>query len=324
MIASSPQLPTLFVLDAALRAEQEYWVHRLAGGIEPAGPPRDASPEREGGTGGGWRCELPADLARRLQRLSGGSPLPLFAALMAGLAACLTRWSGHRQAWLGSPALAAFPTNMVALRIETVPEDSFRQLLLATRNVLREAYARQRYPWSRLTRDLGSIEGGAPHLRVVAMLAGLHGELPKDLDCELVLRFAALEGRLTVEVTDRCGHYLRSGLERFLGHWATGLSAALTDLDRPLWALDWLSEPERHQLRHEWQAGGEGAGSAVCLHRVVAAQAAATPENVAVIAAGRRLTYRELESCANRLAPPADRLGSEAGDAGRRPPHALG
>jgi amino acid adenylation domain-containing protein len=302
MIASSPQLPTLFVLDAALRAEQEYWVHRLAGGIEPAGPPRDASPERESGTGGGWRCELPADLARRLQRLSGGSPLPLFAALMAGLAACLTRWSGHRQAWLGSSALAAVPANMVALRIETVPEASFRQLLLATRNVLREAYARQRYPWSRLTRDLGSTEGGAPHLRVVAMLAGLHGELPEDLDCELVLRFAAMEGRLDVEVTDRRGHYLRSGLERFLGHWATGLSAALTDLDRPLWALDWLTEPERHQLRHEWQAGAAGANPAECLHRLVAAQAAATPENVAVIAGGRRLTYRELESCANRLA----------------------
>jgi amino acid adenylation domain-containing protein len=315
MISTSPQPPALFVLDTALRAEREFWVTRLSAGIEPAGPPRDSSGERNAGPVGSWRRELPADLARRLHRLSGGSPLLLFAAVTAGLAACLTRWTGRRRVLLGSPALAASPAappNAVALLVEITPEAPFRRFLLETRDVLREAYARQRYPWSRLEADLGGGAGAAPRLRVVAMLAGFHGELPEDAGCELVLRFSAAEGRLAVEVTDRRGLYPRSGLERFLCHWEAGLSAALADVERPLRSIDWLSDPERHQLRCEWPAGAGETAPAEYLHRLIAEQAAAKPENVAVIAGERRITYRDLDHRANLLAHRLVALGVRA------------
>ena len=62
-----------------------------------------------------------------------------------------------------------------------------------------------------------------------------------------------------------------------------------------------LSTAERHRLLHEWNDTAAPAPRE-CVHELIAAQAARTPEAVAVVDGPRRLTYRELESRANRLA----------------------
>jgi amino acid adenylation domain-containing protein len=287
MISStSPQRPDLFVLDAALHAEREYWTDRLSASVEPVGLPHD----RTAGPGAVWHQELPAELVQRLDRVSGGSPLLRFAALTAGMAACLTDRLTGRCALLGSPALAQTPANALALVVEVAPEKTFRQLLLGVRDVLREAYAHQRYPWSRL-----AGETGAPGFRLVSSLVGLHGPLPADLACDLVLKFTPGE----VVVTDRGGIYRCSTVQRFLARLVAGLATALRDVEKPLWALDWLSDPERHQLRYEWAEGPLAAAPSACLHHIVAAQG---PDKVAVIDAQGRMTYGELNRCANALA----------------------
>ncbi len=62
-----------------------------------------------------------------------------------------------------------------------------------------------------------------------------------------------------------------------------------------------LSEAGRHQILQEWNDTAAPAPWE-CVHELVAAQAARTPEAVAVSDGPRRLTYRELEEGANRLA----------------------
>jgi amino acid adenylation domain-containing protein len=72
-----------------------------------------------------------------------------------------------------------------------------------------------------------------------------------------------------------------------------------------------LSEAARHQLFLEWNDTASPAPWE-CIHELIAAQAARTPEAVAVSAGPRRLTYRELEERANRLARHLRGLGAGA------------
>src|SRR6185436_1523188 len=46
-----------------------------------------------------------------------------------------------------------------------------------------------------------------------------------------------------------------------------------------------------------------------CLHELIEAQAASTPDALAVVFEDERLTYAELDRCANRLARHLDSLG---------------
>ncbi|WP_372443350.1 amino acid adenylation domain-containing protein [Saccharothrix algeriensis] len=87
-----------------------------------------------------------------------------------------------------------------------------------------------------------------------------------------------------------------------LGERLKALLVGLTaDPDRPLARVPWLSEDERRRVLVDWNPTGAGA-PATTVTALFAAQAARTPGNTAVSLADDRLTYRELDERANRLA----------------------
>ena len=66
--------------------------------------------------------------------------------------------------------------------------------------------------------------------------------------------------------------------------------------------LPLLSEAERHQLLVEWNATGADYPRDKCVHELFEAQAARTPDAVAIVHEDAQLTYAELNAKANRLA----------------------
>ena len=70
-----------------------------------------------------------------------------------------------------------------------------------------------------------------------------------------------------------------------------------------------LTAEERHRLLVEWNATAADFPREACIHHLVEAQARRTPEAVAVSAGLERLTYRELDTRANRLASYLRSLG---------------
>src|SRR2546421_8242948 len=76
--------------------------------------------------------------------------------------------------------------------------------------------------------------------------------------------------------------------------------------DMPLLPL--LTESEQHQLA-AWNATQQNYSRDACVPHLVAAQAAATPGAVALVAGHQRFTYRELNQRANQLAHYLQTLG---------------
>ncbi len=78
-----------------------------------------------------------------------------------------------------------------------------------------------------------------------------------------------------------------------------------------------LGTGEREQVLHGWNSPARAVDGAACIHSLFEAQAARTPEAVAVLHEERSLTYRELDARANQLARhlrehgvgPEDRVG---------------
>src|SRR4030095_1845366 len=100
-------------------------------------------------------------------------------------------------------------------------------------------------------------------------------------------------------------------LARMCGHFGELLERMAADPERRLSALPLLSEPEQQQLL-EWNATGTAYPRDGCLHEWIEAQAAHTPEAVAVVYEGEELTYRELDDKAARLARVLRGLGAGA------------
>ncbi|HSG40674.1 MAG TPA: condensation domain-containing protein, partial [Thermoanaerobaculia bacterium] len=306
----------------ALASRIAWWRESLAGApaqLEiPADRPRPPQPSYRGAT---RRKTLPAlPLESR-----GATP---FMALLAALGALFHRYTGQEDILLGSPVagrdqvetegLIGFFVNTLVLRVGLAGDPGFGELLDRVREMALGVYTHQDVPFEKLVEELSPQRDPSrtPLFQVVLALQNAPASLPElpGLAAELletdpgVARFdltlfvretpegfeAALEHALDL--------FESATADRMLGHFGTLLAGALAEPGRPLSSLPLLTAAESRQLLEDWTRPGPEWPDDVLLHEFFEAQARRTPGAIALIGGAERLTYRELDERADRMA----------------------
>ena len=209
--------------------------------------------------------------------------------------------------------------NTIVLRVDTGGSSSFAELLDDLRARTRGAYAHQDLPFERLVEEINPQRGGDRHPLFQVMVAlqvdgsgtaSLGGVPLRAVPVEwgparfdLGFTFAETGDDLVVRVEFNRSAYDDDGVIRLVRHLERLLAAAIADPTVPLTAGMLLEESERDQLLSptgEVAPGGPFAGP---VQDMVARQAAATPDAVAVEFEGNRLTYADLMARSDRLEP---------------------
>ncbi|HKI02159.1 MAG TPA: non-ribosomal peptide synthase/polyketide synthase, partial [Thermoanaerobaculia bacterium] len=311
------------------RLEQElaYWRQALAGipALQlPTDRPRPPFQTFRGAMRG---FTVPAATAAALKAMGQGQGGTLFMVLLAAFAALLHRYSGQDDVAIGSPVanrtraqiegLIGFFINTLALRTDLTGAPSFEGLLARVRRETVAAFAHQELPFEKVVFELQPERNLAmsPLFQVMfAMqnaptgslsLPGLTlrpfateiGTAKFDLTLNAVERGGGLAGSLEYN-TDL---FDRSTIDRMLGHFVRLLEAVAAEPGASVADLPLLSAGERDQLLVEWNATGREVPAGL-VHDWIAAQAARTPEAVAVTFGAESLTYGELDRRANGLA----------------------
>ncbi|MET0399300.1 MAG: amino acid adenylation domain-containing protein, partial [Longimicrobiaceae bacterium] len=324
-----------------LEAQIGYWKARLAGVAPllevPTDHPRAIGQSPRAGTHGFVLSPAVAEALRALSRREGAT---LFMTLLAGWQALLGRYAGREDVVVGSPVagrtrvetegLIGFFVNMLALRGDLEGDPTWRELLGRTRETALGAFAHQDLPFERLVEELG-VERSLAHAPVFQVTFALNraaaaagrlrlGEVEQApfgtgaaaAKLELELTLADTGDALGGELVYRAALFEAATAARMAGHLEAVLEAMAAGPEKRISELSLLSEAESRQLA-SWNA------TAVpyppdSVHERVSAQAAWTPEAVAVAFGGETLTYAELERRANRLANHLRRLGVRAED----------
>src|SRR5262249_18754350 len=98
-------------------------------------------------------------------------------------------------------------------------------------------------------------------------------------------------------------------IARLAGHFERLLEGIVANPETRIGALPLLGEEERRLLIEAWNATAAAYPQDMCLHELFAAQAARTPEAVAVVFEDHRLTYAELDRRSSQLAHHLQSLG---------------
>ncbi|HEX2201856.1 MAG TPA: amino acid adenylation domain-containing protein [Longimicrobium sp.] len=311
----------------ALKSQLGWWTDRMKGAPEllelPADRPRPAVQRFRGGRH--W-MELPAALTERLRALGGEHGATLFMVLLAAWQALLARLTGQEDVVVGSPiagrgraeteGLIGFFVNTLALRTDLSGDPTFRAMVERVRRTALDAYERQDLPFEtlvealRVPRDLSR----QPLFQAMLMLHRPQGAIAlPGLECE------PLEADPGTSIFD-LGLYawdrpegLRAMLEyntdlfdaataaRFADRLRTLLEGVVSNPDAPLSRLPVMRADEAARI-DGWNATERAYPGAECIHETIARRAAATPDAVAVVFEGERVSYAELDRRANRLA----------------------
>lgn len=252
----------------------------------------------------------------------------LFMTLMAAFEVLLYRYTGQVDFALGMPAanrqrieterLVGTLMNTLVVRADLSGAPTFRELLQRVRTAALEAYAHQDVPFERLvaelqpTRDLSHT----PLFQVICN--GITTPLPKieifdltwepfDVDsqtaqADLALTIADLAYQQDIWIEYNTDLYEPDTIARMLAQYQVLLQSVLSDPEVSIARLPLLPEAERNQLLYGWNDTAADYRRDACLHELFEAQAARTPDAVAVVYADRSITYRALNQRADQLA----------------------
>ncbi|MBW3571292.1 MAG: amino acid adenylation domain-containing protein, partial [Gemmatimonadetes bacterium] len=309
-------------------AQAAFWRERMAGAPAvldlPTDRPRPAAMPRRAER---VRTRLPAELWTRIESLARAEGATPFMVLLAAVQALLARHAGQDDVVVGTPVagrtrgetegMIGMFVNAVALRTDVSGNPAFRALLARVRETALGAFAHQDVPFERLVAELatGRALNRAPVFQVMLTvqnadegapaLPGLRTELlPSDqghakLDLLLNVRHRADGVHAAIEYAAEL--WDAATMDRMLGHLAALLQGALARPELPVLDLPMLGEAERRTLL-AWSRTPAADPPGETALAVFQAQAARTPDALAVVGGAEQVTFAALHARANRLA----------------------
>ncbi|MFJ4465255.1 amino acid adenylation domain-containing protein [Streptomyces sp. NPDC088928] len=314
--------------------QAEFWRTTLDGlpdeATLPADRPRPAVASYRGNTHG---VHVPAELHDGLTRLARETGSTMFMVAQAAVATALSRSGAGQDIPIGAPIagrseqalddLVGFFVNTLVLRTDLAGAPSFRELLTRVRETDLAAWAHQDLPFDRLVETLNPERSTARHPLFQVVLT-LQEALTPTLELPGISTesgFTTLEiskfdltfsfhehrtadgrpGGLDIRVEYATDLYDAATVEAVTGRLVRLLGDAVAHPDIPVDDLEFIGPDERHQLLEEWNGAATGSFGAG-LAELFAAQAARTPDAIALVDGDRELSYAELDAETNRLA----------------------
>ena len=322
-----------------MSGQERFWRGRLTGVTGPTPLPMPRTPQTGGVAGEAGEYEeaervLPEDLARAVTRFSRCHRLSVSTLLFGAWALVLARGSGEGDVVFGV-TMASRPvdlphaedivgplTNTLPLRLMVDAGLTVRDWLGHVQAHTADLLERHAVPlvavqqWSEIPPGGTLFESivvvetypdamDGVSTRGVLDIAGV--EWNERTHYPLVLSAvpgAHFQLRLTVARDSFEGGFA----EALLGRFVAVLSALVADPGRLVGELDGLAEGERDRLLGQWNDTAVPVPP-VTAAQLVARQVAQCPDAVAVVDDGSRLTYRELDAAAERVAVALRGLG---------------
>ncbi|MFD5641264.1 AMP-binding protein, partial [Streptomyces anulatus] len=319
-------------------------------------PPPAPRPARSSGRGGSVPVRIGAQDHRTLVKLAGDRGASSFMVLHAALAALMSRLGAGEDIAVGTPVagrtddalteLVGFFVNTLVLRADTSGSPAFRTLVERVTRTDVAAYAHQELPFEQVVEELAPTRSLSRHPLFQVMLSLNNTPAPRphldgltvghersvgrsgskfDLSWDLSEHHDG-QGRpdgITGELEYDEDLFDRTTADRFAEHFTRLLSALLSEPDRPMTDVGFLTPSQRaaavdelpHTARKPLAARpGVAADDDGTVLDVLATRAAVQPDRTAVVAEDKRLTFGELRLLSDRLACSLRDRGVEAGD----------
>ncbi|MFD0412482.1 amino acid adenylation domain-containing protein [Streptomyces sp. NPDC127108] len=305
-----------------LATDRAFWAERMASAPAPV----TLSSRPATGATGDLR-KTTAELAGldRISAAATAAKATWAELVVAAAAAYLHRITGAPEVVLGLPVTnrrgpaalrtPAMTVNVLPLRLAVRPQDSAAELLRRVVLEIRAVRRHQRYPQADLRRDLGLGSAATPLTGPMVNVkpfdgdpldfAGLPGVVRNlaagPVEDLAIGAWPSRDGGLTLSLDAAADRYDADELTRHQAAFQHLLHALtdqlLADPHRPLAALDLMPADEVRRVT----SGRTEEPATATVPAAFAAQAARTPDAVAVRCGDRTLTFAALDAAANRL-----------------------
>ena len=318
-----------WMMGRALDAQTAYWKRKLEGELEPLDLPSDRPrPPTESFRGNRCSRSIDAELVATLGQRAQEEGATLFMISLAAFKTLLLRYTGQGDLIVGVPianrqstaleSLIGYFANTLVMRTAVTGDITFRELLRRVKTTAVEAYEHQDMPFDRLV-ELLKVRRDASRTPLFQVSFGFLNFPAVKLDLPEIeakphpvyTHTSKFDLSLTME---RCGDgwtavaeystdlFDPDRIQRMLEHWCVILESVAASPDQRLSEIPLLTAEESQRMLVEWNRTERDYPQGECIHCLFGEQVRRTPDKVAIVFAGKHLTYRELNDRADRMA----------------------
>jgi amino acid adenylation domain-containing protein len=283
---------------------------------------------------------IDAALADGVRRLGARCGASLFVTLFATFGALMGRLAGQNDVVVGVPAagqsasgksaLVGHCVQLLPIRVAADLDQPFAALVAGTRTRVLDAYDHQACTYGSLLKKL-QVQRDPSRLPLVSVLfnldaairsedlslAGLSVELrsnPRHFEnFDLFLNASQVGTEIVLECQYNTGLFDAGSVRRWLLLYREALARLVQEPNQTT-AQAFSPTADDLALLARFNATASAHSRERRVDELVTAQAAATPDAIAVVAGDLRMTYRELDERANALARDLRRRGTGTGD----------
>ncbi|HWY76205.1 MAG TPA: amino acid adenylation domain-containing protein [Verrucomicrobiae bacterium] len=317
------------------RDDLAYWKEQLRSIPSLMEWPADfARPAKQSPRGARHELRIERGLTEKLAALSREEGCTLFMTLLAAFQTLAFRHTGQEDVVIGCPianrnrsefeGLIGCFLNTLILRANFAGEPSFREALRRVRESAMAAYAHQDAAYERVVEELNPPRDPSYHPVFQTMFIFQNTPMPpREIEGVRLIPFEVHNGTAKFDLTLNLSE-TRDGLDGWIeyatdlfkpesmatlaGHFQRILEEIVRDPAQSVSRVPMLTQSELRQFAG-WNQTRRELPSGVCVHNLFEQQAAKTPDAVAVEFETRRLSYRELEQHAERVACQLRALG---------------
>ncbi|WP_072731090.1 non-ribosomal peptide synthetase, partial [Paenibacillus sp. NAIST15-1] len=318
-----------YVMMEGYKKQEAYWLGKYTGELPVLELPLDY-PRLPARSFAGDRVHLELDLhlTGEMTKLTQHTGTTFYMLLLAAYSTLLSRLSGQDDIVVGSPTagrphadladMLGMFVNTLALRTNPAGEKEFLSYLLEVKENALDAFVHQEYPFEELVEKVVSRRdvSRSPLFDVMLVLQNMEKEQMElehvrlttypyeGIAAKFDLTLTAIEHEkgMSLTFTYAADLFDRATIEQWASYFKVLLESAVLDPKQRLADLPLLDEEARQRM----QAYTQGASMNCCdehtLDQWYAKQARRTPDRYAVICGESRMTYKELNEQADRLA----------------------
>jgi len=331
--------------DEELERQLNFWREHLEGAEPVLDLPTDKPrPAEQTYRGAGVVRDLAPATTEGIRKLVSGSRSTLFMTLLAAFNVLLARYARQDHVVIGTPIagrkhpelenLIGFFSNTLALHTDLSANPTFNELLGQIKASTLAAYDHQDLPFEKLVEELRP-ERDMSHSPIFQTMFVLQNTPEGDgrfddievsavnfemgiTKFDLLLEARESANGMHIGLQYNTDLFVEQTIQGMLDHFETLINNIVAAPDLPLSQLQLTGDAERHQVLQKFNSTSVDYGSdnfsAMTPQALTEAQAAATPDATAIEFEGERLSYRELNEQANRLANELIGRGIKPGD----------
>jgi amino acid adenylation domain-containing protein/non-ribosomal peptide synthase protein (TIGR01720 family) len=318
-----------------------FWRDNLAGFTAPTSLPTEHVGEGTDRTGTNYdeyELTLAAAATEALREVARRNHVTLNTIIRGAWALLLSRYSGERDVLFGVTvsgrpvelpgveSIVGLFINTLPLRVQVLEEESIAQWL---QQLQKQQAEMQQYEYSPLVEVQGwaEVPRGVPlfnsilvfenypvgalasHLNKQDQGLKVQGVWVKEQTTYPLTIYVAPHDRLFIRISYDRALFEADAVRRLSEYLLVLLETISTHAEQALSQLPALTRDEQHRLLNDWNQTQAEYPKGACVHELFEMQVARSPEAEAVIFEEQRLSYRELNEQANRLAQRLRRYG---------------